>query len=871
MMEWSEMLPEVLDTITQKYITCYEDYLSFAGVCKSWRLATVRTYHNSNGPPSRLPSLMLAEKSDDHESRELFLLSNKSIRKIRLPEIYGKTCRYSSCGWLLTVGKDFASQLINPLSREIINLPKIDTLSEAIHPIYWQYAILKVVLLLESQSMLILWEFKKLWFCHIGDNKWTSVEHGLDNYFIYDITYFNGQVYTFDLNNTIRACNVNGKDQAVLVHLATLPEDVYYRHVFSGYIVGLDDAKVECGLSHRGHVIAFSVFSFDLARNNIYGTHVLLEACKGEVGYVYNIRMKRDRRVIDVAKYICKLFNMDANASIMFVENRPFNDQRYFLDDEKLKSLGTYIAKITKKWSKPDKNEHEIVKSAQKPDPKTFSMHKSQVKSQIPTQGAHSAIFISLKVLRECKGPLRGGFCLFCNSKAENSFTYDPDSFNVTSSNFNHLSQPQLCRNNSHYVYDYPPQFLSIYEQEPSYNQNYNGNYYPHDSSSFLCCDNCGGSHETFLCLPMDQNIDSSGFDQIQSSQYSVIHHPSQEMSEDNISILQVRNRLTFYNNDEEHSVQYKEYLENSSNAIVATNFNQEKEKPPQNSDIRQLVSKECSIKVCEEKKKNMEDTLLELLEVCRQKEFYCMHNDGDDLIESALNSKIFSINLRSQRFNKKKKEVKNIVKQPTKRGTRIAESLQKFRVKKSSTSLNNTSQISPVNAITPVLPTEEPEYSLSMGYEHLNTISKMESDKVIESSVKNLIQIPREYEVISNDGNECDMPIKDEYSPAFTTFSNPLFDYNDDFTSSDDKSLSKEDVPMENFKVFLNSLFDDEEINSDEIDLHHFNAESDLIESLSNHDTFDYLKEISGELMPTSIANEERIKRGHEEYISHM
>ncbi|GJZ43304.1 hypothetical protein Tco_0590559 [Tanacetum coccineum] len=89
MMEWSEMLPEVLERIALKHIAFYEDYLSFAGVCKSWRLAAAaRTYHNSNGPPSRLPSLMLAEKSDDHESRELFLLSNKSIRKIRLPEAY---------------------------------------------------------------------------------------------------------------------------------------------------------------------------------------------------------------------------------------------------------------------------------------------------------------------------------------------------------------------------------------------------------------------------------------------------------------------------------------------------------------------------------------------------------------------------------------------------------------------------------------------------------------------------------------------------------------------------------------------------------------------------------------------------------------
>ncbi|GJV80521.1 hypothetical protein Tco_1516391 [Tanacetum coccineum] len=46
-----------------------------------------------------------SESEDDMESRELS----------------------SSCGWLLTVAKDFSSQLINPLSREIINLPKMTT------------------------------------------------------------------------------------------------------------------------------------------------------------------------------------------------------------------------------------------------------------------------------------------------------------------------------------------------------------------------------------------------------------------------------------------------------------------------------------------------------------------------------------------------------------------------------------------------------------------------------------------------------------------------------------------------------------------------------------------------------------------------
>nr|GEX42208.1 hypothetical protein [Tanacetum cinerariifolium] len=156
----------------------------------------------------------------------------------------------------------------------------------------------------------------------------------------------------------------------------------------------------------------------------------------------------------------------------------------------------------------------------------------------------------------------------------------------------------------------------------------------------------------------------------------------------------------------------------------------------------------------------------------------------------------------------------------------------------------------SSTNAIAPVLPTKELEYSLSMG----------------------------EYEVTFDNESECDVPVKDASSSVFTTFSNPLFDCNDDFTSSDDESLSEEDVPMENFKVYSNPLFDNEEINSNEINPHYFNAESDLIESLSNHDTlinssskFDYLEEISGELMPSSIVNEERIKKEHKEYISLM
>ncbi|GKB65745.1 hypothetical protein Tco_0927157 [Tanacetum coccineum] len=137
------------------------------------------------------------------------------------------------------------------------------------------------------------------------------------------------------------------------------------------------------------------------------------------------------------------------------------------------------------------------------------------------------------------------------------------------------------------------------------------------------------------------------------------------------------------------------------------------------------------------------------------------------------------------------------------------------------------------------------------MGDEHLSTIQETESDEFIKSSVEDLVPIPSESEDFSDNESECDVPVCDESSLIFMTFSYLLFDSNDDFTSSDDKSLFNEVIPMENSKIYSNPLFDDEEIISTKIDPHYFNAESNLIESLLNRDTlidsspkFDFLLE---------------------------
>nr|GFA08825.1 reverse transcriptase domain-containing protein [Tanacetum cinerariifolium] len=105
------------------------------------------------------------------------------------------------------------------------------------------------------------------------------------------------------------------------------------------------------------------------------------------------------------------------------------------------------------------------------------------------------------------------------------------------------------------------------------------------------------------------------------------------------------------------------------------------------------------------------------------------------------------------------------------------------------------------------------------------------------KSSTKNFVPIPRECEVVSNNGSESTEPVKDE-SSVFTTISNPLFD--------------------------------NDKINSDELNVH---VESNSDESTSNHDTvkFDYLDEFYGPFIPIHIVEEERIRRKHADYINRM
>ncbi|GJR28415.1 hypothetical protein Tco_1104647 [Tanacetum coccineum] len=93
-----------------------------------------------------------------------------------------------------------------------------------------------------------------------------------------------------------------------------------------------------------------------------------------------------------------------------------------------------------------------------------------------------------------------------------------------------------------------------------------------------------------------------------------------------------------------------------------------------------------------------------------------------------------------------------------------------------------------------PVLATEEPVTSPSMGDEHLDTIPTTESDEVIKSSVEDLVPILSESEGIPD--SVCDMPVCNNPTPleAFKDHYEIVVDSNDDYSSSDDDSYENID-----------------------------------------------------------------------------
>ncbi|GJY34566.1 reverse transcriptase domain-containing protein [Tanacetum coccineum] len=140
----------------------------------------------------------------------------------------------------------------------------------------------------------------------------------------------------------------------------------------------------------------------------------------------------------------------------------------------------------------------------------------------------------------------------------------------------------------------------------------------------------------------------------------------------------------------------------------------------------------------------------------------------------------------------KEKQEVKNIAEPTATCQTRIIPCLKNFKVicKEIIFYSNKPPQVSSVFAITSTLPSIELKDSLIMGDEHLSTFG-----------TKEIVPILREYKETSRSDSENVLPSCDDFNSIkdprddSLTFSNPLFEFDVNFNSSDINPLFDEEL----------------------------------------------------------------------------
>ncbi|GJX77910.1 hypothetical protein Tco_0324721 [Tanacetum coccineum] len=126
--------------------------------------------------------------------------------------------------------------------------------------------------------------------------------------------------------------------------------------------------------------------------------------------------------------------------------------------------------------------------------------------------------------------------------------------------------------------------------------------------------------------------------------------------------------------------------------------------------------------------------------------------------------------------------------------------------------------------AITPDLPIEEPDNSLNMGDEHLNTISETE-----KSSVENLVPIPSKFTGISE--YICDVPSCD-YFDAECGLINSLLSRDISITSPKIDFLPEEFVGELDFidPILPGIDFDEDNFDEDDSDEEEGEIDNDIL-----------------------------------------
>nr|GEY26727.1 hypothetical protein [Tanacetum cinerariifolium] len=389
----------------------------------------------------------------------------------------------------------------------------------------------------------------------------------------------------------------------------------------------------------------------------------------------------------------------------------------------------------------------------------------------------------------------------------------------------------EFCESNAQYRHYCAPQATFI-NPEPGYSQDFN---FPQDSHNFqqqyICCDQCGGPHETFQCQqviscePCCENYGGPHKNfQCQPLNYYEPNpiYDSNYFGFDQFGDLHPQQDLCYDNCKGPHETSQCQPM--NQNFYNSNSLGFDQTKTPQFPVVHPPLQ-ETSIEISHDQE-NVINYVQTFLRKFNRYSFFekpkvlLLAWERVSEIKDAFENKQYKPEDIQELFRKLLEDLKNIHKE-------LAEFINSPSWNRPAFYDDDDDDVDYTIVITPVLSIEEPNNSLSMGDEHLDTIPATESDEVIKSSIEDLVLIPSESEGIPE--TMCDVHLVNNPTPleAKDHFEIVINSKND-YSSSDDDSLyyenieyveaSPHDSELVSLKVEKIVISEDEEIEDDNL-----------------------------------------------------
>ncbi|KAL4585850.1 hypothetical protein LXL04_010476 [Taraxacum kok-saghyz] len=275
---WSELNHDVLFLVMMELGVV--DFLSFSGVCKSWRSLALpnKIRFMASKPPMEL---RISEGPNKTKEYSLVDFGGRSF-KIILPESSGWYCVGLTCGYLVFFERNsFDFLLINPNTRHAIRFPPVPCNKFYNFYLYSTRGGLRVILVFSPFAftwvvVVLRRNTTNIWFSITGKGEWDISSKSV----ISDLHEFKGKIYAIDINSCLYELRLNLEPKLMLLNskntfgrnfifpeFVSSGENLYAMECFYGYeykVYILDFGEMKWVSKEENSIENFAFFVSDL-------------------------------------------------------------------------------------------------------------------------------------------------------------------------------------------------------------------------------------------------------------------------------------------------------------------------------------------------------------------------------------------------------------------------------------------------------------------------------------------------------------------------------------------------------------------------------------------------------------------------------